>query len=59
VSRELSKLYEENVRGTVIEVKSHFENNILKGEFVICVGGLIEDKATKKKDKYGIKENHD
>ncbi|MFN0255782.1 16S rRNA (cytidine(1402)-2'-O)-methyltransferase [Pedobacter ureilyticus] len=59
VSRELSKMYEENVRGTVIEVKSHFENNILKGEFVICVGGLIGDKATKKKDKYGIKENHD
>ena len=59
VSRELSKMYEENVRGTVIEVKSHFENNILKGEFVICVGGLIEDKTTKKKDKYGIKENHD
>ena len=59
VSRELSKMYEENVRGTVLEVKSHFENNILKGEFVICVGGLVEDKTAKKKDKYGIKENHD
>jgi len=55
VSRELSKLYEENVRGTVVEVKSHFENNILKGEFVICVGGAEEnkDKEMKKKDKYG------
>ena len=60
VSRELSKLYEENVRGTVIEVKSHFENNILKGEFVICVGGNEnKDKRAKNKDKYGIKENHD
>lgn len=56
VSRELSKMYEENVRGTVIEVKSHFENNILKGEFVICVGGNEESAKNKdkraKKDKY-------
>lgn len=58
VSRELSKMYEENVRGTVVEVKSHFENNILKGEFVICVGGSDEsfkkrDKGAKNKNKYG------
>lgn len=53
VSRELSKVYEENVRGTVIEVKSHFENNILKGEFVICVGGNEnKDKRIKNKEKY-------
>jgi len=53
VSRELSKVYEENVRGTVMEVKSHFENNILKGEFVICVGGNEnKDKGVKNKDKY-------
>ncbi|MFN0293744.1 16S rRNA (cytidine(1402)-2'-O)-methyltransferase [Pedobacter helvus] len=58
VSRELSKMYEENVRGTVKEVKSHFENNILKGEFVICVGGNEESVKNKdkraKKDKYGM-----
>jgi len=54
VSRELSKMYEENVRGTVMEVKSHFENNILKGEFVICVGGNEKkDRRMKNKDKYG------
>lgn len=39
VSRELSKFYEQNVRGTIAEIKSHFENNILKGEFVICLAG--------------------
>jgi len=39
VSRELSKLYEETVRGTLEEIKSHFEAHILKGEFVICVAG--------------------
>lgn len=54
VSRELTKIYEETVRGTVLEIKSHFENNILKGEFVICVAGkdLAKDKASKNKDKY-------
>lgn len=40
ISRELSKLYEENVRGTLTELKLHFENNPIKGEFVFCVGGL-------------------
>lgn len=60
VSRELSKVYEENVRGTVMEVKSHFENNILKGEFVICVGGNEnKDKRVKNKDKYSTKEDND
>ncbi|WP_432712870.1 16S rRNA (cytidine(1402)-2'-O)-methyltransferase [Pedobacter sp.] len=47
VSRELTKMYEETVRGTLIEIKSHFENNILKGEFVICVAGKPEEKKTK------------
>ena len=39
ISRELSKLYEENVRGTLAELKLHFENNPIKGEFVFCVAG--------------------
>lgn len=39
VSRELTKMYEETVRGTLEEIKSHFGNNPLKGEFVICVAG--------------------
>lgn len=40
ISRELSKLYEENVRGTLTDLKLHFENNPIKGEFVFCVAGL-------------------
>jgi 16S rRNA (cytidine1402-2'-O)-methyltransferase len=51
VSRELTKMYEETVRGTVEEIKSHFSNNILKGEFVICVAGKPEVKKSKSKDK--------
>ena len=39
VSRELTKLYEETIRGTAKEVLNHFENNPPKGEIVICVGG--------------------
>ncbi|MBP6587933.1 MAG: 16S rRNA (cytidine(1402)-2'-O)-methyltransferase [Flavobacterium sp.] len=39
VSRELSKLHEENVRGTVREVLTHFELKAPKGEIVVVVGG--------------------
>ncbi|MFI5161518.1 MAG: 16S rRNA (cytidine(1402)-2'-O)-methyltransferase [Sphingobacteriales bacterium] len=40
VSRELTKVYAETVRGTVEEVKSYFETHPAKGEFVICVAGI-------------------
>ena len=39
VSRELTKLYEETIRGTVKEVLIHFENKAPKGEFVIILAG--------------------
>jgi 16S rRNA (cytidine1402-2'-O)-methyltransferase len=39
VSRELSKLHEENVRGTAEEVLKHFEAKPAKGEIVVVVGG--------------------
>lgn len=39
VSRELTKLFEETVRGTLSDIKIHFETHTLKGEFVICVAG--------------------
>lgn len=39
VSRELTKMFEETVRGTVAEVKTYFETHPVKGEFVICVKG--------------------
>lgn len=38
VSRELTKIHEETVRGTATEVIGHFTNNVLKGEIVIVVG---------------------
>jgi len=39
VSRELTKLYEETVRGTAREVLTHFENKAPKGEIVVIVEG--------------------
>lgn len=39
VSRELTKLHEETVRGTAEEVLKHFENKPPKGEIVVVVSG--------------------
>lgn len=39
VSRELSKLYEENVRGSLEELIIHFKEKTVKGEIVIVVEG--------------------
>ncbi len=39
VSRELTKLYEENARGTLQEVSEHFQNKDVKGEIVIVIAG--------------------
>ena len=39
VSRELSKLHEENARGTLEELINHFEKKNVKGEIVIIVAG--------------------
>lgn len=40
VSRELTKMFEENVRGTLREVSDHFKKKNVKGEIVIVVAGL-------------------
>ena len=40
VSRELTKLYEETIRGTAKEVLEHYTNKPPKGEIVIVVAGL-------------------
>jgi len=40
VSRELSKMYEETIRGTASEVLKHFEEKAPKGEIVVVVGGF-------------------
>ena len=39
VSRELTKLFEENARGTLQQVHDHFASKTVKGEIVIVVEG--------------------
>jgi len=39
VSRELTKIYEENIRGTLEEVSRHYKEQSPKGEIVIIVAG--------------------
>ena len=39
VSRELSKMFEENARGTLAEVLDHFRQKTVKGEIVIVLEG--------------------
>jgi len=39
VSREVSKMFEETKRGTVMELKSYFEGKGVKGEIVMVVAG--------------------
>lgn len=54
ISREITKMFEETVRGTVVEVRKHFEENILKGEFVVVVEGnstIEKVKTDKRKGK--------
>lgn len=40
VSRELTKMFEENARGTLQEVHDHFKQKDVKGEIVIVLAGV-------------------
>ncbi|MDD2635793.1 MAG: 16S rRNA (cytidine(1402)-2'-O)-methyltransferase [Bacteroidales bacterium] len=40
VSREISKLHEENIQGTLKELHTHFSAKTIKGEIVIVVSGI-------------------
>ncbi len=42
VSREISKIHEENIRGTLLELKQYFSSKTIKGEIVIVVAGKTE-----------------
>lgn len=39
ITREISKVHEETVRGTAGELLAHFRENEPKGEFVVLIGG--------------------
>lgn len=55
VSREISKVYEETVRGTIAEVIEHFTANEPRGEFVIVLEGKDAKVSTNELDE--LREN--
>ena len=52
VAREISKLHEEHVRGTLAGVLEHFRTTEPKGEIVIVVGGLPDAAPHEHRNKY-------
>ncbi len=52
VSREISKVHEEHVRGTLAEVLAHFQAVEPKGEIVLVVGGLPDTGPREHRNKY-------
>ncbi|MGB0391991.1 MAG: 16S rRNA (cytidine(1402)-2'-O)-methyltransferase [Salibacteraceae bacterium] len=48
VSRELTKMFEEHKRGSLLEVRNHYMEKPPKGEIVIVVAGTAEKKVPKK-----------
>ena len=60
VSRELTKIYEENIRGTITEVLAYFSEKTIKGEIVIVLAGKAEEKKSSDKyedERYEVSQN--
>ena len=47
VSRELTKVFEEYVRGKASEVLKHYEQNPPKGEIVVIIGKIEKERNGK------------
>lgn len=50
VSRELTKKFEQTVRGTLEEVLTHFRTHEPKGEFVIVLAGREKERAARNEE---------
>lgn len=44
--REITKRFEETVRGTTVSVRDHFNANAPRGEFVFILGGAVETETS-------------
>jgi 16S rRNA (cytidine1402-2'-O)-methyltransferase len=51
VSRELTKIHEENIRGTISELIEYYKKSTLKGEIVIVVEGLTSFSRSVKNEE--------
>ncbi|GAA0877532.1 16S rRNA (cytidine(1402)-2'-O)-methyltransferase [Algoriphagus jejuensis] len=56
VSRELTKLHEENVRGNLAELIEYYKINPLKGEIVLVVAGKPEKRESREERQASKKE---
>lgn len=59
VSRELTKKFEQTVRGTIAEVLEHFREHEPKGEFVIVVAGCPKPEKEVKRNRYRKEDDED
>ena len=59
VSRELTKKFEETVRGTLTEVIAHFRSHAPKGEFVIVLAGCNLHTASAESDEQNETEENE
>ena len=56
VSRELTKKFEQTVRGTLAEVADYFHEHEPKGEFVIVVAGREKERAGRREEERADEE---
>ncbi len=59
VSRELTKKFEQTVRGTIAEVLEYFREHEPKGEFVIVVAGCPKPEKEAKRNRYRKEEDEE
>ena len=53
ISREMTKIHEETIRGSLKNIYNHFNENEVRGEFVLIVKGLDEEKfKNEQKEKW-------
>jgi len=58
-SREISKLHENTLRGTLAELADYFEANPARGEFVIIVGGVERPEADQRRHRNKYRDSDD
>ena len=56
VCREISKVHEESVRGTLAEVAAHFREQAPRGEIVIILAGEAKEARKQEDKKHNIKK---
>ena len=62
LSREMTKKYEENIRGNIDYIYNYVTNNNLRGEFVLVVNGIdkkdLKNKTIEKWNEMTVLEHY-